>query len=546
MDQQTTRHHVALFRHRKIGWLRGVSYETAATWWLLVGAIPFLGLNRPVHDPDLFWQLAAGRWQWLHHRVIRLDPFSFTASDRVWLDHSWLWQVLVWPLYQKWGGAGLLLMSSLVFLITTICLVAACRRWAPELTAWLPPAIAGVMVIVPYANPRPQQLGLCLFSVLTLLFSAPRFTLKPKTGFVLFFYFLIWANLHASAMLGLAFVLVTAVEQWFLPRSKDDPPDRARRGALTALALAAAGSLCTPWGMRLWGYPFSAAIHPFSSHYINEFLPPGVGMTWALRIVVALMVTAQALPFVTRRYPKWSVWGLGLALAVMALKNRVYIPFYAVLVGPVCAMQLQTVLEGFQVKRYPAPHQAPASRSESDPGAPVLERSRLALLSLVLLAPTLLTRLPEIHLEENIVNPASYPSGATAWMNAHGYRGKLFNHYDWGGFLLFDGPESLKVFVDGRAETLYSEQTLDLCRRAQQGDPTAPRLMAAVADWAIYPSDHLMSRRLAASPLWRIAYQDSTAWLFHRVDESRRHGAAPDKSLKASTAASLEGKGGPL
>ncbi|MBW3621832.1 MAG: hypothetical protein KY468_00300 [Armatimonadetes bacterium] len=253
----------------------GVSYETAAAWWLLAGALPFLGLGRLIGDPDLFWQLAAGRWMWEQGQIPRSDVFSFSASGHPWIDHSWLWQVMIWPLF-SWGGYPVLLaMSTFIFLLIGGILVRTCRNRAVDLVAWLPPALAGLALMAPFANPRPQQLGLLFFALLLQILPSDDRPLRSRFGLLIGALFLFWANVHASVVLGLGYLLLWGLEGDLRRRMSSD---ENRGGFRRTLLIGGIASLLTPWGVRLWAYPFSTIHHPFSSHHIVEFLPPSKGM----------------------------------------------------------------------------------------------------------------------------------------------------------------------------------------------------------------------------------------------------------------------------
>lgn len=194
----------------------------------------------------------------------------------------------------------------------------------------------------------------------------------------------------------------------------------------------------------------------------------------------------------------------------MAAKSRVYLPFFAVIAAPLCAAQLGILHE--RAARWI--HQR---RCRQTPPIPAKERSILALISMALLFPLLGLALSRLHPGGEPIESSRFPTGAVAWMDAHGAGGRIFNHYDWGGYLIFTLAPKSTVFVDGRAETLYPVRTLQECERAQRGDGVMATSMALKADYALWPKDHPMTRILANSPHWRVAYRDSTAWVFHRA-----------------------------
>src|SRR6202035_5831507 len=53
-----------------------------------------------------------------------------------------------------------------------------------------------------------------------------------------------------------------------------------------------------------------------------------------------------------------------------------------------------------------------------------------------------------------------FPARAVAFLQTRSPSGRIFNHYDWGGYLIWKLYPSTRVFIDGRAD-LYGEQLLD-------------------------------------------------------------------------------------
>ena len=109
-----------------------------------------------------------------------------------------------------------------------------------------------------------------------------------------------------------------------------------------------------------------------------------------------------------------------------------------------------------------------------------------------------------------------YPRGAALFVEKQGYAGPLYNHFDWGGYLIWRLPH-LKVAMDGRANV--------------HGDE---RIKRAIATWAGGPhwSDDpdlnnarviIAKNDMALASLLRLdrkfteVYRDETAVVFVRA-----------------------------
>ena len=80
-----------------------------------------------ITNTSIGWHLASGRWILEHRAVPTSDPFSFTAAGSPWIDHEWLFQVIVAIADHVAGPAALVALriaavASLSVLLLLICL----------------------------------------------------------------------------------------------------------------------------------------------------------------------------------------------------------------------------------------------------------------------------------------------------------------------------------------------------------------------------------------------------------------------------------------
>jgi hypothetical protein len=106
-----------------------------------------------------------------------------------------------------------------------------------------------------------------------------------------------------------------------------------------------------------------------------------------------------------------------------------------------------------------------------------------------------------------------YPVAAAAVIEERGYTGPLYNHFNWGGYLIWRLPH-LPVAMDGRTNVhgdARMEQSLHTWtgKRGWTNDPelTAGRLILAGADWPLASLLRLDSR-------FTLVYEDAIAVVF--------------------------------
>jgi hypothetical protein len=104
-----------------------------------------------------------------------------------------------------------------------------------------------------------------------------------------------------------------------------------------------------------------------------------------------------------------------------------------------------------------------------------------------------------------------FPTRAVTFLQAHPARGPIFNHYDWGGYLIWKLYPSIRVFIDGRAD-LYGEQIFHQFADAYQFKGA---WREALQQWSVntvlVPADSALAVGLQSAPDWMVSYADPQA-----------------------------------
>ncbi len=471
-----------------------------------------------VAGSDLWWHLAAGREIWQGLQLPTVDHFSFTFAGRPWMHHEWVWGVGYWLAYEidpqvvAWANLGLLLATfSAGFEVARrhcgSALGAGGALWAAAATShW-------------FLDIRPHELTL-LFVAFVLWTRQKRWApwLWPPL-------MALWCNLHGGFVFGFGAIGLFALVE--TARASVS----ARRVSIDArlwigVTLTGLAFLCNPWGWRILEYPVAYLDSSSPFREILEWQPPGFSLdvrgfsgrfTWLLGATVA----AAVLELRRRQRDVYLVLLAGVSCA-MALTSRRFIPLFALTALPLLA-GLLTAIRDQVLGRVPAPL---AGR--------ILAAAPLAALLIagglwrdVRLTPGLLERWTESQL---------YPRAALRYLRALDPGPRLLNHYNWGGYVMLHAPE-FKVFIDGRANTLYDDKTyLDYLALSAARDGLAARLAQYPVDAALIPYG---SGRLAdalSSPRhgWRVVYSDLVATILLPPNSPRLRRAlpSPDEVLR--------------
>jgi hypothetical protein len=372
-------------------------------------------------DSDVFWHLAQGA-QTLRNGLARTDVFSWTATGTPVLIDQWLGQVGWYAAYAAAGWTGIAALRGIAVALVVTFIVAAALRAQPRPLVAVIASLPAIALSRYSWTERPELFGLACFSALVLIVRAAYD--RPRTLLLAPPLLVLWANLHASFVLGVAVVAIASVT--IAARRAD-----ARRFAFAALVLSFAATLLTPSGPLIWT---SAGGHFLSPpRFIQEEGAPDVtqlyGQLFVFAIAAVLATAALARPVDVRE-----VFLLVPVLFVSLTAAR-HTPFFAIASAPYLASHGPQALGALARMLRLRGWSAPPSRAV--PSLRVDIATAIVGLALVLGAARVATGGPDLSGYPVAALP-SLPTGSG-----------LLSEYDWGGFLIWYAPGT-PVFIDGR------------------------------------------------------------------------------------------------
>ncbi len=228
---------------------------------VLTGAVGAVLALRRLDNTDTWWHLAAGRWIVEHRRVPWLDPLSYTAHDHPWINVQWLFDVLVYGLYQTGGPSLLVIMSAVVWGSAIALMLLNVRRHIGGVTA---AALASVAIVVAQERfaIRPEMVTYLLLQVTLWLYATGR---RPddRRLWALPAVMAVWANCHSLFVVGAVVVgchmasAVVADQRWLPAGWRPSLDPLVRRRIVTTGLVAIAAPLLNPFGWRGATFPLA-------------------------------------------------------------------------------------------------------------------------------------------------------------------------------------------------------------------------------------------------------------------------------------------------
>jgi hypothetical protein len=474
-----------------------------------VYAVPLIAAVRPIADPlmepDIWWHLRVGQWICEHHTVPTTDPFSRFGADKPWVAYSWLYEVVVYGLYQTFGLAGIVIYrAGMSLAIVAMFHRLIYRRKPPFLVALGLTGIAA-LASTPLFSERPWLFTI-LFTTLTLdILIDIRSGSSTRSIWLLPFVFALWANLHIQFVYGFLLLGLACVSPWIdamlgFRSSQTSNPDRRSAGRIYLVAgLCLAATLVNPYHVRLYGVVMEYATQPGPFRCVNEL---------------------RALEF--RETPDWVVLLLG-ASAIFVLGRRRSTNSFDLLLLAGAGLLAFHARRDIWFLTIASVVVLASAAAESLPGTGILQSSMKpsaacwGCAALMLIGVVAVVAWRRDLSEENLRRKVAgvFPVESVAFVSARDYEGPIFNDFNWGGFLIWSLPQ-FPVVLDGRTNLHGDERILRIgntwaAGRGWRDDPDLSQAGIVLADIS-----SPLGSVLSLDDRFELAHEDAVARVFIR------------------------------
>ncbi|HVB46190.1 MAG TPA: hypothetical protein VNF47_26255 [Streptosporangiaceae bacterium] len=456
--------------------------ERAGIPWLLawLAFLPVAVLRAGVlAESDTFWEIRTGLLTIDRRAIPTADPFSWTVHGQAWTLNSWGFNVLVAMAYKLAGLAGAAVACACLIMVAAAVTLALARTLGASALLTGALLLAGASIpLVPWLQARPELVDYTAVPALVLLLRQVVRSARPGRWLLAVAALsVIWVNLHAAALFGVAIAATSAALQLARRRTRGS----GWRCAL-ATAAAAAAAFVNPQGFAL--ITQTARVRSASAGVVTEWnhFDPASPLQWAILAagIVALVLTARR----------------GDAILAAALSVAI--------AGALTALRIQPILVLLTVPVLAAAGSGPAVRSYVRSRRVVLYPGAAALVLAVAIvaAPSL------GHLGRP--DSAIYPR----WLVAQIPPGcRLFNSYLLGGFVILQRPD-VPVSLDSRND-IYGRARIVADERVLRGQGDIASELAGAGCVLVPPSAGL-ARRLARDPAWVVRAAGPAAALYVR------------------------------
>ena len=428
-------------------------------------------------DPDLWGHVRFGDDILSTGTLASVDPYSFT-QDRPWVNHEWLSEVVMALCYRLGGTVGLV---GLKIFVVGLALIIIFRH----LSSNVPPlfSAAGLAIVVWGAFPLTTTVRPQLWTFLGLAVLISTLVRSPRSWWLPFI-FALWSNLHGGWIVGLGVLWL-----WTLGQLHEKP----RLISIGLPVIATGATLLNPDGWGLW--QFIAETVRLGRQGITEWQPLWVAprSEWLVWIIVVGTTV-----YVKPRHLR--TWLIVIVLGAASAKvNRLAPLFVEVAVMALAADQVWAI-----------PTTAPRVRTTR--GAAIINAIAVAAITLAALFRSLphLTCLP-------IESQWAADPGITEALA--GRQGRLAVEFNWGEYAIWHLGPQIRVSIDGRRETVYSEVTLATQRSLALGRPQGLAWLSETKpDYLWFDASRIALKNAAQGDGYRIDSDTAHSFLAVRSD----------------------------
>jgi hypothetical protein len=469
-----------------------------------VGMFALFIFNHNKADVDLWGNVGFVKHLAFSAECMRVNTFSFTDTEHVWINHEWLSEYILFQAYRLSGNPGLLLLKLLLG-IGLLGIINNAMRQTIKSQATRVLLLLLIISTIGYGfSTRPHLftylLSAGLLSIL-LRQKAPAALLLTAAPLGC-----LWANLHGAFFIGQILLLLAFACALLRKVTKHEATWRTTLITGGAALAFFAGTLLNPYGIKLWNFVFESAaiLRPI----LSEWAPfnPRTQFSDHIDFMALLVVTLIATASARRTFSPLGLTTLLLALASALLMRR-NIPLFAIVAGLTAPKAIdQTIgnhIEGIVQKL--------------DSRVPIAILSTLTMVAAGLFIHQNIKKPLDIK-----IPPDRFPAEAMAFMQENNIQANVITFFDWAEYSIWHLYPNCRQFLDGRFKSAYSEKTI-----RDYLDFIYGKNLKAITD---YPTDMVFvhvgnpcTQVMLKQPGWQIIYHDQMAVIF------AKHTAIPER-----------------
>jgi tetratricopeptide (TPR) repeat protein len=406
---------------------------------LLIGY--FIAWPIVMTDTDLWYHLSGGRYFWQNGTIAHDAFFSYITPPKSWYNYYWLFQAVVYKIFQWTDYYGLIALRCLLYLLTTLFICFSFVRQHENRTELLLSLFlfvaCSIVILYRELAVRPHLFSYFFIVVFLYIleFKQNKIWLLPLLG-------IFWSNIHGIEY-PVMFLIMFAylAEIYWRQFRKIQTGDAVGSGRKWLLISVFYTIFITPGVINLVQTPFSVTFQnaSYQQLYVTELLPIPFqnffifapvsvqGLVSSLQNLIVILAAAFLLIGLWKRKLRLSHAVLFIcALLLLAKHNRFAVEF-TLLSIPLLRQGAHLITERIEFPRRVV-----------DFALPVV----------VVLIPLLVFHSNLGNRPAYPFSPSNLPTGVVRFLNQHTVGGKILNEANTGGYLPWALDKKFRIYMD--------------------------------------------------------------------------------------------------
>lgn len=463
--------------------------------------------NVPFSDPDTGWHIKAGQWILQNGRLPTVDIWSYTAGDTQWFNLSWLFDIALAGLHAL-GGLPLIfiLTVTLYGTVGAILVQKSLNKGAGFIAIVLIFGISVGPIIVQVSLCRPNIISAFLLLLCIYILEKDRAAPSWRLLLLLPAITALWVNIHGGFLILFILLGCHGIEN-LIHRDKQ----RFIRLSSTGVAVCAA-TLVNPYGYHIFEGTFRT-LGSVMMEYINEWQSVNFKKDYHYTLFLILLLLGfrpldKSIPIGDKIF--------ALIVLVLTLGSIRHGLTLTIAVAPLLAVGLTHNLQESLVGNLITKKDAEYKRDIERPAVAKVTSVLCLILVFALVFPT--TRSYIAPKSDQLLPKDTSPQRMLNYVAEHhaGYR--WLSEYGIGGPLIYYGAPEFKVFIDGRADTVYPPELLKDYMIFLKGFGNGRKANNVVKkykiDGLVFLNKSIITEYLNQNIQWKRVYRDKSYSVF--------------------------------
>ncbi len=467
------------------------------------GIFIFLIYLKPTNFLDLGWHLRYGQEFFKYfdiNSLTNINSFSNIFTNYHWINHSWGYDIFLYLIYKYLGFIGITIISALIAVIIFTTL----KEYIFDNQRYLIILITLFYIFTNqiFANGLKSQIvSVLFFSIIVYLANHLSKQKRPhkKYFIIIGIMSIIWANMHGQFILGIGFLILYLIGDYLNQIHKKSNIIH-NQTIFTIIFISVSSSLINIYGYKSFIEPFTY-LHYKYLNLISEWTPVTTSSIYfyGLNIFTILIIFNIYKKYKLNKTIDFKIILTSIVFGYFAYSYKRMLPFYFI-----------TGIRSFKFKNSDV----------------FIENNfkKLLIYTIILIIIASIIFISKKHFI--IKNWNQYCNSkielrcspeSVDFINKHKNFGKIFNYYNWGGYLEYQTNK--KYYIDGRMHLwklgnyspFYNYNQIYFVH-----DNFEDIFNKENFDTVIIQSGIPLEKYLITKPKWKIVYRDKYASIISR------------------------------